>query len=287
MKNISLPERANKLIQLSIDNHIYAFNHFQWPETLSENEYWFSPDALSIANSAVEKELTEEQKIKLSKWECVNSFSLNNSGERELIHEVSRVMHELPIGESKEYLHHLIDEENQHMWYFNKFCNQYAGKVYTDKKLQLKKEKISKAVDHFLVFARVLIFEEIGHYYNIMNSKDEKVNQFVRQINKAHYSEEARHITFGRRLLEPLAEQALASEENILKIKNELNKSIQMNINALYNPAMYRDAGLEKPMLIRSRLLEDENRKYIHQNTILKGIKKVFAKLELDLNVNV
>ncbi|MBL4660747.1 MAG: diiron oxygenase [Alcanivoracaceae bacterium] len=287
MKNTSLPERANKLIQLSIDNHIYAFNYFQWPDTLPENEYWFSPDALSIANSAVEKELTEEQKIKLSKWECINSFSLNNSGERELIHEVSRVMHELPIGESKEYLHHLIDEENQHMWYFNKFCNQYAGKVYTDKKLQLKKEKTSKVIDHFLVFARVLIFEEIGHYYNIMNSKDERVNQFVRQINKAHYSEEARHITFGRHLLTPLAEQALSSEESTLKIKSELNKSIQMNINSLYNPSMYRDAGLEKPMLIRSRLLEDENRKLIHQNTILKGIKKVFAKLELDLNVNV
>ncbi|MBL4773049.1 MAG: diiron oxygenase [Alcanivoracaceae bacterium] len=287
MQNISLTERTNKLIQLSIDNHIFAFSHFDWPDSLCENEYWFSPDALSIANTAIEKDLSEEQKIKLSKWECVNSFSLNNSGERELIHEVSRVMHELPIGQSKEYLHHLIDEENQHMWYFNKFCNLYAGKVYSDKKLQLKKEKIPKDIDHFLVFARVLIFEEIGHYYNIMNSKDDRVNQFVRQINKAHYSEEARHITFGRRLLELLAEKALSSPENILKIKSELDKSVQMNINALYNPSMYRDTGLEKPMLIRSRLLEDDNRKNIHKNNILKGVKKVFSTLGLDLNLDV
>jgi len=109
----------------------------------------------------------------------------------------------------------------------NKFADFYwaTGSLIVTTAMQLsyyrfKKEKIPKDIDHFLVFARVLIFEEIGHYYNIMNSKDDRVNQFVRQINKAHYSEEARHITFGRRLLELLAEKALSSPENILKIKS-------------------------------------------------------------------
>jgi len=287
MNKISFAERTKKLIELSNKNYLRAFSHFKWPESLNEKEFWFSPDALSIAGSAIEQEMTIEQKIRLSKWECINSFSLNNNGERELIQEVSRVMNELPIGETKEYLYHLIDEENQHMWYFNKFCKKYAGKIYIDKNLQFKQEKISKELDHFLVFSRILIFEEIGHYYNIMNSNDDRVHSFVREINKAHYNEEARHITYGRKLLEPLAELALTSKTEIKKATNELNKSIILNIRSLYNPAMYRDAGLGNPMQIRSLLLEDESRKNIHENTILQGVKKVFMKLDLSLNWSV
>ena len=287
MDNLNFNNRVDKLIQLSIKKHIKAFDYFNWPETLPEDEYWFSPDALSIAETDWANKLSEKQKIQLSKWECVNSFSLNNTGERELINQVSRIMHELQIGEAKDYLHHLIDEENQHMWYFNKFCNKYANKVYKNKNLSLKQQQISREMDHFLVFARILIFEEIGHYYNIMNSKDERVTEFVRKINSAHYSEEARHITFGRRILEQLIQGLLSTEENILMITLELNKSIQLNINALYNPAMYRDTGLEKPMQIRGQLLDDSSRKNIHKNHILKGLRKVFSKLGLNLNFNI
>lgn len=284
MNNLSFQQRADQLVDLSVKNHCYAFERFKWPDQLPENEYWFSPDALSIAGTEFEATLTESQKITLSKWECVNIFSLNNTGERELIQEVSRVMHELPIGTAKEYLNHLISEENQHMWYFNKFCQNYAGKVYPNKKLRLKKQKISKDIDHFLVFARVLIFEEIGHYFNIANAKDSRVNEFVREVNQAHYSEEARHIAFGRRILEPLAEKALEKDEDKNMILAELNQSVQMNLQALYNPSMYRDAGLESPMQIRQKLLDDKNRQEIHHTVMLKGVHKVFKKLGLELD---
>ncbi len=283
MNNTSFQQRTDQLITLSVKNHCYAFERFEWPDQLTEDEYWLSPDALSIAGTEFESTLSESQKIKLSKWECVNIFSLNNTGERELIQEVSRVMHELPIGTAKEYLNHLISEENQHMWYFNKFCHNYAGKVYPNKKLRLKKQKISKALDHFLVFARVLIFEEIGHYFNIANAKDQRVNEFVREINQAHYNEEARHITFGRRILEPLAEEALSTEEVKDMIIAELNQSVQMNLQALYNPSMYRDTGLESPMQIRQQLLDDEHRQKFHHTVMLKGVHKVFKKLGLEL----
>ena len=283
MNTHTFSDRVDRLIQLSVDRHNNAFTQFDWPESLSDDAYWFSPDALSVAGTSWAEQLSTEQLKTLSKWECINSFSLNVTGERELMHEVSRVMHELPIGESRDYLHHLINEENQHMWYFNKFCMSYAGKVYPNKKMQLVKTEISKAVDHFLVFARILIFEEIGHYHNIMNSRDERVLNFVREINHAHYQEEARHITFGRKVLEPLAEAALHSEDDKQLVLNELNKTIQMNIGSLYNPAMYRDAGLPKPMAMRGQLMSDVSRLKVHQNDILKSVAKVFEQLELPI----
>ncbi len=110
---------TNKLIKFSAAQHTNAFNYFDWPESIEEDQYWFSPGALSIARTELENELDERQKIALSKWECINSFSLNTSGERELIHSVTEVMDEMPLGEAKEYLYHLINEENQHMWYLS------------------------------------------------------------------------------------------------------------------------------------------------------------------------
>ena len=284
MNTHTFQDRVNTLIQLSVDRHKNAFTRFDWPQSVSEDAYWFSPDALSVAGTEWAQRLDDAELQRLSKWECINSFSLNVTGERELMHEVSRVMHELPIGESRDYLHHLIHEENQHMWYFNKFCHTYAGKVYPNKKMPLAKINLSKSVDHFLVFARILIFEEIGHYHNIMNSRDDRVEPFVREINHAHYQEEARHITFGRKVLEPLAETALQNADDQKLILDELNKTLQMNIGSLYNPAMYRDAGLPKPMALRAELMSDPQRLQVHQNDILKGVAKVFGQLELPVN---
>jgi len=56
-----------------------------------------------------------------------------------------------------------------------------------------------------------------------------------------------------------------------------------MNIGSLYNPAMYRDAGLPKPMALRGQLMADSGRQEIHQNDILKGVAKVFERLELPI----
>ena len=276
-------KRVSQLSQMSIDKHQLAFNQFDWPSKISDNDWWFSPSALSIIGSEKEKTFDEIQKKKIAKWECINFFSLNYTGELELIQEVSRILNQVNIGEARNYLHHLIDEENQHMWYFNRFCQRYVGKVYPNKKFQLEKQKLSKEVDHFLVFARVLIFEEIGHYFNIKNAKDPMVHPFIREINQAHYSEEARHITFGRKVLLELSKQ-LPDESSCRElIREELIKSIQINIGALYNPLAYKDAGIERGMMLRESLLTDRGRMLIHMEHMLPGVLKILMQCQIDL----
>lgn len=274
---------SEKLVQFSNTRHINAFTHFDWPESLEEDEFWFSPDALSVSSTKLADGLTHEQLLKLAKWECINSFSLNTTGERELIFSVTQVMDELPLGETKEYLYHLINEENQHMWYFEKFCMKYVGKVYPNKNLPLVKTQITRELEHFMIFARILLFEEIGHYYNIINSKDERVHPFIREINQAHYSDESRHITFGRKVLSELASIGLNSEDDIAYASAELRKTLVVNYNGLHNPSMYRDAGLERPMIIRSKLLDDPVRQDIYKNHILKSAHKAFKKIGINL----
>lgn len=276
-------KRVSQLSQMSVDKHVLAFNRFNWPSKISNNDWWFSPNALTIANSDMELNFDEIQKKQLAKWECINFFSLNYTGELELIQEVSRILNQVKIGDAKNYLHHLIDEENQHMWYFNQFCQRYVGKVYPNKKFQLQKQKISKEVDHFLVFARVLIFEEIGHFFNIKNAKDPLVHPFIREINQAHYHDEARHIAFGRKVLQKLAEQLPEESSCRYFIRDELIKSIHINIGALYNPLAYKDAGIERGMMLRESLLTDPGRMSIHMEQMLPGVIKALSQCEIEL----
>ncbi|VUD46760.1 hypothetical protein TDB9533_00889 [Thalassocella blandensis] len=275
--------RVRTLTHSSIEKHRLAFNRFEWPEKIQDDMWWHSPDALSIATSAIENDWSEEQKMALAKWECINIFSLNYTGELELMQEVSRIMHEVKLGEAKEYLHHLIDEENQHMWYFNKFCQTYAGKVYPSKKIQLEKQKLEKPMDHFLVFARVLIFEEIGHYFNVVNARDKRVEPFIREINEAHYHDEARHIAFGRQVLEQLAEDAIVDDNAADFVENQLDKSIAINIGSIYNPQAYRDAGFPQGVLLREKLLNDPSRMFIHEKKMLSGVKRLLGKCGLNV----
>jgi hypothetical protein len=275
--------RVDNLSRLSVEKHNVAFSLFDWPAHLAEDTWWQSPDVLSIALTDHVEQWDEAQLIKLAKWECINSFSLNYTGELELIQEVSRILDKVALSDAREYLYHLIDEENQHMWYFQKFCRAYAGKVYPNKKFQIEKQLMSPAKEHFLVFARILIFEEIGHYFNVQNARDPRVHPFVREINEAHYKDESRHIAYGRQVLEHLAKDALKDEGDALWLGQQLDKSIAINIAALYNPQAYRDAGIPKGMALRESLLNHPNRIELHETKLLGSFKRHSARLGIPL----
>lgn len=283
MSNEAFQKITDKLISNSVTQGVNCFQHFDWPDTLDEGQYWFSPNALSVAHTQKAAELSEAQLIALSKWECINSFSLNTLGECELIESITSVMGQLRLGNAQEYLFHFINEENQHMWFFQKFCRLYGGKIYPSIAIPVEQKKLSRPLNHFLIFARIVLFEEIGHYFNIQNSKDERVHPFVREINLAHYNDEARHITFGRRLLRELAGAALETPADIILASQELSKTLTVNYNSLYNPAMYRDAGLEAPMEFRSYLIKHSERQSLYKNTILKSANEAFKKVGIVL----
>lgn len=281
-----LAARFKKLSDLSISRHSVAFTNFEWPDIIPDNVWWQSPDLLTTSFTDFHDQLDISQLMTLSKWECINSFSLNYTGELELIQEISRVFDKISFNEAREYLFHLIDEENQHMWYFHKFCNTYGGKVYPNKKFQIEKIQLTPAQEQFLIFARILIFEEIGHYYNVQNSRDMRVHPFIREINEEHYKDESRHIAYGFHILEHLAPAAIADEGGAEFLGQQLDKSITINIGSLYNSRAYRDSGISNGMQFRASLMSDPGRINFHENKLLSSIKRLFKRLNIPLNGN-
>lgn len=276
-------ERVAKLVQLSRERHVFSFTRFEWRDDIADTEWWVSPELLTIHGTPYDGQASDAQRRLLSKWECINLFSLNVTGEQELIAGVAQLLHTPMLKEANDYLHHFIDEENQHMWYFAKFCESYGGKIYGNKKIQLNDLQLDPKLSVLVRFAQIFIFEEVGHYYNLKIAQDERVHPFIREINEAHRSDEARHITFGRALLARLADGIVDDypPQTLDTISDHLRRYVQLTIESLYNPAMYRDAGFASGIAVRTALLADPARQAFHAQKLLKKILALLGDTHL------
>lgn len=251
-------EILGRLTAMSERDYYNPYEVFDWPDALPERQWWMSPELMTVHGTALMDELTEEQLWAVSKWESINFYSLNVHGIRELLIEVISRIHTSGFELPSEYFHHLIGEENEHMWFFAKFCLNYGPKIYPDKTLRLKSEHEEEA-GNFLVFSRLLIFEEIVDHFNKRMGRDDRLHPTIRQVNAIHHQDESRHIAFGRQAIAVLhreLRQRLPADE-LKRLEKYLKTYMRRSVESLANPAAYRDAGIEDAYGFRQRIFED------------------------------
>lgn len=249
------------------------FTTFDWPASIPTDELWMSPELLSVHGTELMDELTPAQLHTLSRWESVNFYSLNVHGIRELLIEVTRRVHTPGFELPSEFFHHFIGEENDHMWFFATFCLRYADKIYADKSVKLPEAPRDPDIENFLVFARILVFEQIVDHYNVHMAADHRLHPTVRHINRLHHQDESRHIAFGCRLVQLLWERLLdrgLDDTSRDELRSYLGRYLTTSIESFYNPAVYRDAGLPDGFALRRRLLTHPARRAAHAKVLHK-----------------
>lgn len=258
-----------KLVDIAAEEHYNPYKEFEWEDSINEDQMWMSTHLLSIYNTPYMKQFSKEQLMRLSKWESVNFYSLNVHGIRELIIEVVKRIHTEGFELPSEFFHHFVGEENEHMWFFSKFCLKYGKKLYVDKKTKIE-DSGNKEFEDFLVFARILIFEEIVDYYNITMGGDDTLHPLIRKINKVHHLDESRHIAFGREIVKLLHNnlKETKSTEDLQHLEKYIKRYMLASIYSLYNPTVYQDAGIEDPYKMRNVLIDLPERKQIHRNIL-------------------
>lgn len=258
-----ITQTLNRIIGMSIDTYYNPYKMFQWPDELPEEQWWMSRELMTVHGTAIEKQLTEKQLMAISRWESIHFYSLNVHGIRELLLEVIKRIHTPGFELESEFFHHFVGEENEHMWFFATFCNKYGGKIYKDKKSKWSIESVEPDIESLLVFARILIFEEIVDYFNLRMGRDESLHPIIRQVNSIHHQDESRHIAFGREIVKQLfaGVRAKHSPERLAEIDDYLSRYLAASIQSLYSPAVYQDAGLPEPYKVRAALIEDPARR--------------------------
>ncbi|WP_371539418.1 diiron oxygenase [Streptomyces sp. NBC_01023] len=257
-----LIELTGRLSRMATEDYYNPYRLFSWPQTLPEDELWMSEDLLSVSGTEVMNELSREQLLRLAKWESINFYSVNVHGIRELLTEVTSRLYAPGFEEFTDFLHHFIGEENEHAWFFAEFCRRYGGRVYALPGLKTQ-DPADRTTENFLVFAKILIFEEIVDYFNERMAEDASLPETVRQVNRVHHKDESRHIAFGRQLVEVLYSRVRdeATAQECARLEQYLKRYVTWCVQSLYSPAAYRDAGLAEPLALRSRILRDETRR--------------------------
>lgn len=241
-----------KLNTLARDAHSNPYHRFHWPAALPGDAHWMDPSLISLAECDGAGELDESQWLALNRLECKNFFSLNVHGIRQLLAELIERIHQPGWEPLSEFFHHFIGEENGHMWYFAEFCNRYSGGLYPDM-FRPPGDPGRALVDDCLVFARILIFEEIVDVWNKANAGCPSVDTFVRELNDAHRQDERRHVSFGRAIVRDVS--APLVEELTDRELQDLQTYVASYLNHLYrsffNPRTYGEVGLNQPLRLR------------------------------------
>lgn len=254
-------EILSRLNSMSVEDYYNPYQMFDWPDALPQEMWWMSPELTTTYGTEVAAELSQEQLYRLSKCESINFYSLNVHGIRELLIEVTRRIHTQEFATPSEFFHHFIGEENEHMWFFAEFCQRYGGKIYKQPRGGAETIPPGDAAS-LLVFARILIFEELVDHFNSTMALDERLDDTIRKINRIHHQDESRHIAFGRELVRILFEgfREQATPEEIAQVGDYLKRYMTYSFESLFSPQVYKDAGLANPLEVRRRLLTGARR---------------------------
>jgi hypothetical protein len=260
-----------RLCTLSKAKYANPYAAIDWPEQLDRDQWFMSPEIISIFGTEAYARLSETEQRRLSFYEAVNFFSLNIHGERPLVEGLARRLYRQGHQALSSYLHHFLDEENKHMVLFGGFCLRYAGKIYVDKKIAFPRA-YAPGEEDFLFFAKVLIFEKIVDVYNVRMSKDARLAPLARRINLLHHLDEARHLAFGHLLVQRLFQEYSRqwSGATLQALRDYLSAYLVATWNEYFNPEVYRDIGLDDPFGLRERAF-NQPRARAHRREVTEG----------------
>ncbi|MBV9011796.1 MAG: diiron oxygenase [Pseudonocardiales bacterium] len=271
--DVRFQEVLDRLSSMSVENYYNPYRMFEWPDELPGDMWWMSPTLTTTYGTDIAEELTQEQLRVLSRYESINFYSLNVHGIRELLIEVTKRIHTAEFAVPSRFFHHFIGEENEHMWFFAEFCLRYGAKIYKQPRGGAE-TILPPNAESLLVFARILIFEELVDHFNSQMALDKDLHDTIRQINRIHHQDESRHIAFGRELVRTLFEdfRSQATGEELAQVGDYLKRYMSFSFESLFNPQAYRDAGVGKPLEVRRRLLEGPRRPEFEQRVFRKTL---------------
>ncbi|MEV0388963.1 diiron oxygenase [Nonomuraea sp. NPDC050643] len=270
---------AARLSKTSREDRYDVHEIFDWPGALPEDRHWFSPELSTCYGSEIWETLDSAIQRKLTRLELINFFSESVDLERELVAEVAARIYKARFANVSDFLRDFIAEENDHMWMFAEFCMRYnGGLLETALHTAVPPDRTPPNVVDLLLFGRVLVVEEVFEWYNRRLAADDRLPEIVRAINRVHHKDESRHIAFSRNLFAALAEEA--GEEERQQAGRHLLRYMDFCIGTLYNPLVYRDAGIAHPAKVRQSVKNSSTRIQIDQQLTTRT-RKFFASIGL------
>lgn len=275
-------EIARRLTRSSREDLYDVYRRFDWKERLDADRWALPPELLTLHGTELWSGLPDRTKHRLSILEAANLFATTLHGEQFLVAGLAdRVYAARQSEEMTDYLHHFLDEENKHMVMFGLFCRKYAGRVYADKSLELRRT-YAPGEEEIAFYVMAMIIEEYGDHYNVRTMLDQDCDSLVRAISQQHHVDESRHLAFDRAYLAELAERWVPQWDaaQLERFRTWLRAFQSATWGNYYNPAVYRDAGFPEPYAVRAHAIASEAQ-VAHRAKVSAKLDRFFAKVGL------
>jgi len=237
------------LKQLGCNSAQYRDPLTQLPwHTLSLEDFWLPPAALSLAGVAIFEQQPELVQRRLSQYEFLHFIQAGLWLEGVFVARLSRALHKVESTAEYAYNLHEIREEAGHSLMFLKLMEHSGLRLPHDSFQRpwladfLGRNAPEKSA---LFWLAVVMGEEIPDRLNrFVRSNGEAVNPLIQQMCRLHVIDEARHIARSRHTLE----QHLTSTSAITRsfLTPVVRTLLAQFVRTFYlpSPAVYELAGL-------------------------------------------
>lgn len=247
----SMAQVAGRLINGSVRRSYEPDVAIDWDAPLVEGKYFLPKEVISLYGTPYWEELTEEQRIALSREELANVLSVGlwfeNILNRGLLLQLLR---EDPAGPFAHYVLTEMGDECRHMTMFGKVIDRVGARPY---RMGRRDRFLAAALPHFLrgslLWVGALIGEEIFDAQQRRIMADPDLQPVVAQLMRIHVTEEARHIRFAREGVVHRMQSASRLER--LLVGNLAGLGGPVLKRALTNPGIYHRAGLDVDRAVR------------------------------------
>ncbi|GAB08175.1 hypothetical protein GOARA_004_00150 [Gordonia araii NBRC 100433] len=222
-----------------------AMTEIDWSLPMDPDKYGCSPEWSSLYGTDYWEELTEEQRVSVTRHEFASIMCIGIWFEMILQEMVIRDQY---LGEyhTPEFQFALteIADECRHSIMFAKASEKMVGKSYKPSRTVGRLGKFFKATaKDEVAYAGILVAEEVLDVFQRGCMRDDRVLPFIRTVNEIHVLEEARHMKFAREEVR----EAMKSVGPIRRRWSALYVAggASFIVNSLIRPQAYADAGLD------------------------------------------
>jgi len=201
---------AERLLRTSRKHSFDPDTDVDW-ETPTDPDLWFMPPTtVSLYETPLWETMTHRQRVELSKREMARLVSVGIWSEMALMRAL--LAHAYRRSWDSDHVAYALTEvadECRHSTMFGKGLRKAGIRPSWPGLLEYQVGKLAGSIyDPLPIFAGTLLVEEYTDALQRIALEDEQIQPWIRQINRIHVIEEARHVKFAREELKHLAVRA-------------------------------------------------------------------------------
>lgn len=243
--DIGPDEVSERLLRSAATSSRNALVEIDWNAPVDPTKYGCSPEWSTLYGTEYWDEMTEEQRIALTRHEFASIMSIGIWFEMMLQELVFRDQYCADYHRPEfQFAMTEVADECRHSLMFALATKKMVGTCYKPHPRLGRFAKIFKSTaGNEVAYAGILVAEEILDVFQRGCMRDERVLPFIRTVNEIHVLEESRHMRFAREEVR----QRMQGVGWVRRQWSALNVALASSyiVLSLVRPRAYADAGLD------------------------------------------